>query len=365
MENAIVPQQSQLAMMREELDIKRAMLEFQKEEAQLMIDSGLLPPTIKTVPQYLALITYGKMLGVDAWTAIKHIHVINGSPEPDGQLKLALVYRSGLLESMKVENNGREATVTVKRVGRDPMSARFTMEQAENAGLTQKQVWKQYGPDMLAWKATVRVMKRAFPDVINGLAEPPPNKPLVVNEVIERPWNYQENKQPQLTNGNKERRMSDPPAPPQPIPSVEPDFSEAEVVPEDPPASAFTLVKNVRTEEIGPAHIEPTAKALRAQLDAMPEDEPADKPADEKPADPKGYLMDTTLHRNNLHSWAWRTLQMHQDMVALAFDIDPKAEGWKKALDEALAKTSRSDAEEILRAFSTSDQAKTEPTPAK
>lgn len=385
--NAIVPSNGmqQIELMRARIDLEREILEFEKGYFEVLQASGLLPKHITKWQQFSAITSYGRMLGIDdVWTALRHIPVINGNPGPDVQLMLALIKQSGLLRDMQIDDDGRVATCTLTRVDGQTVTCTFSQEQAERitstswkdnkqvtTRLVDKDVWRNYPNVMRKWRAAGQAARLLFPDVINGMVKMPPGSYVVVSEdpdaLMASPASKRVTAGSQLGNGNggKERRMSDPPAAPQPSPSAGPEISEAEIVPEDAPASAFTLVKNVRTEEIGPAHIEPTAKALRAQLDAVPEDEPADKPADEKPADPKGYLMDTTLHRNNLHSWAWRTLQMHQDMVALAFDIDPKAEGWKKALDEALAKTSRSDAEEILRAFSTSDQAKTEPTPAK
>lgn len=382
---------SRLENARAQIAIEREMIQFNKYRYAMLKEAGLLPKQIETWQQFAAIVSYGNTLGIDMWVALKHIPVINGNPSPDVQLTMALVYQSGQLKSMSLTDDGTMASCTMVRSDGRTLTCTFSQSEADAAvtsyfdkklnqrvtkRLSDKDVWQAYPSVMRQWRAVGRCARHLFPDVINGLL-PKSEEPIVISEDPVRPWKLEPVTPPQsiridtpLGNGGKERRMSDPSqlpvgqTPPQPTPAPEAEISEAEFakeivnaapkLPDEPPASAFTLDSNIRTGETGPAHKlnEPTASDLKAQLDAVSEEQA------EQPADPKGYLMDTTLHRSNFHSWAWRTLQMHQDMLALAFDIDPKTEGWKKALDEALAKTSRSDAEEILRAFNASEQAK-------
>lgn len=202
-QNAIVTSSAvqQIEVMRAQIALEREIIEFEKERFEMLFQTGLLPKHITKWQQFVAITSYGRKLDVDMWTALRHIPVVNGNPEPDGQLKLALIYRSGLLKAISITDDGQKATCTMTRTDGKAVTSTFTQEEANRitstytkdnkqvtTRLVDKDVWKNYPADMRQWRAIGRAAKRLFSDVINGLAQTAPDAHLIVSEAIERPW---------------------------------------------------------------------------------------------------------------------------------------------------------------------------------
>jgi hypothetical protein len=121
-------------------------------------------------------------LGFPATAAPDVIDDINGRLTLKPQAALALVYRSGLLEDMRVKETDDSCTVEFKRVGLPGWHGyTFTMTDAKKAELIkQGGAWEKWTKNMLYWRAVGFAIDRAFPDVTMGLkdsvqfgAEPP------------------------------------------------------------------------------------------------------------------------------------------------------------------------------------------------
>lgn len=151
-----------------------------KQKAQLLIESGMLPEAFKKWQQVAVVMIRGRELDVPDLTALQHIFVVHGNTDIDGQLTLALLERSGLMEDFQIiERTAEKCSLLVKRVGRKPMV--FTCTRADAAGLKMKEkdVWVSL-VDTFQWKAqpanklflfTAKAMSRAlFADVRNGMA---------------------------------------------------------------------------------------------------------------------------------------------------------------------------------------------------
>lgn len=159
-------------------------IEMVKQKAAIYIASGFLPEAIKTPEQALAIIFYGRELNVPDWTALKHISVVHGNPQPDGQLTIALIQRSGLLEKYKiVRSDAQVCTLLVKRRGYDEMEFTCTFDEAgqlktsekrngtnTTISLTEKYNWKQQPKTMLFYFTNKQMGHRLFNDVLNGMA---------------------------------------------------------------------------------------------------------------------------------------------------------------------------------------------------
>lgn len=151
-----------------------------KQKAQLLIESGMLPEAFKKWQQVAVVMIRGRELDVPDLTALQHIFVVHGNTDIDGQLTLALLERSGLMEDFQIiERTAEKCSLLVKRVGRKPMI--FTCTRADAAGLKMKEKdqWMSL-VDTFQWKAqpanklflfTAKAMSRAlFADVRNGMA---------------------------------------------------------------------------------------------------------------------------------------------------------------------------------------------------
>lgn len=140
--------------------------------ADVFVKSGFLPQSIKTPAQAVTIIMAGRPLGIDAWTALQNINVIQSKPTISPQLMLALINGSGLLEDMTIEGNEALCTVTMKRRGRTVHEETFSMADANAMGLAGKDNYKKQPATMLKWRAVAACARVVFPDVILGLYTP-------------------------------------------------------------------------------------------------------------------------------------------------------------------------------------------------
>jgi hypothetical protein len=156
--------------------------ELMREQASVLIRSGLMPKGIKTAEQVIAIMLKGRELNVPTWTALTKIHVIQGVPTVAPELMLALIRRSGLLEYFViVESTDKVCTIKAKRVGEPEHTESFTFAEAsrlttqENGKtipLTEKYNWRQQPAVMLRWRCISKWGRIYYGDVISGLYTP-------------------------------------------------------------------------------------------------------------------------------------------------------------------------------------------------
>lgn len=120
-----------------------------------------------------AAIYKGATLGLDAFTSLSQIAVINGRATIWGDTALALVRNSGLLVKFKEEivtkGNKLIAICTVQRKGEEESIEEYCQSDAELAGLWGKNVWAKHPKRMLKYKARAFALRDTFPDVLQGL----------------------------------------------------------------------------------------------------------------------------------------------------------------------------------------------------
>ncbi len=149
------------------LDMERWQVMVQ--QANVLIKSGFLPPSINTPEKALAIMQKGKELGIGPMEAISSINVIQGKPSVSPQLMLALARRTGELIDMKMETNEKEAVVTVTRKNQSPYTTRFGVKEATDLGLMSKDNYKKQAGTMFGWRALAANLRITFPDAISGL----------------------------------------------------------------------------------------------------------------------------------------------------------------------------------------------------
>lgn len=139
--------------------------------------SGLMPATLNTPEKVLVALQLCHELGLRPMTSMSKIAVINGSPALFGDLPLALVMKSGLLENIEetieMDTQGKDpivATCAVKRKGIDiPIIRSFSQEDAKRADLWGKRVWKPFPKRMMQMRARSHALKDGFADVLMGI----------------------------------------------------------------------------------------------------------------------------------------------------------------------------------------------------
>lgn len=140
------------------------------EFSEIIARSDLAPKDYRGKPaNVLVAIQYGQELGVPPMQALQGIAVVNGRPAVWGDLMWALVTNHPDFEDSEERVTDEQATVTLTRRGRKPVTDTFTMADAKHAGLTGNGVWKTYPKRMLLWRARTFAARTLFPDALKGM----------------------------------------------------------------------------------------------------------------------------------------------------------------------------------------------------
>lgn len=140
----------------------RNMLEF----AEALYKSGMFPQA-RSPYGVLAIIEYGRELGIPPVVALQNMAEIQGRICISAQLLLALALQKGVSYRI-LESNDRCCKIEFRKGDRVYIST-FTIEEAERIGLTKRESWKHYPSDMLFARCVSRGIKRIAPDVGLGI----------------------------------------------------------------------------------------------------------------------------------------------------------------------------------------------------
>jgi 5'-3' exonuclease len=123
----------------------------------------------------LSSVILGRELGLPAMSAMRGIHIIEGKHSLSASLMIALVLKSGLAEYFEpVEFDEKHAVYETKRKGaRAPVKMVHTIEMAQQAGLVKSgSGWMKNPVDMLCARASSRLARMVYPDILAGLYTP-------------------------------------------------------------------------------------------------------------------------------------------------------------------------------------------------
>jgi len=143
---------------------------------QYMKDAGL-GNTSDTPSTILAKIQTGLELGFRPMQALSSLYVVNGRVAMETAPMRALILQSGLAEYIEsgFEGEGEKlfGWCRSKRVGaRSEEYRTFTYAEARKAGYVPAKegaAWAKNPGDMCEWRASSRLFKRVYPDVIRGI----------------------------------------------------------------------------------------------------------------------------------------------------------------------------------------------------
>lgn len=138
--------------------------------AKFMFDSGLFS-AYGTPQAVMSTILAGRELGLTAMASLRAIHVVEGRPTLSADLIRALVIRSGKAKFFRcTERTATHATFQTQRDDDPPMSLTFTIEEATLAGVVKdKSAWVKSPADMLVARASAKLARLVYPDVVHGL----------------------------------------------------------------------------------------------------------------------------------------------------------------------------------------------------
>lgn len=159
--------------------------------SDMLAKSSMVPKAYQGKPEdVLVAVQWGKELGLAPLQALQNIACINGKPSVYGDAAMALVQASPVCEGIEeyFEGEGTPNPVAVcvaHRKNRQPVTAKFSVEDSKRAGLWGKQgPWQAYPKRMLQMRARGFALRDAFPDVLKGLitveeaADDPPERQL-------------------------------------------------------------------------------------------------------------------------------------------------------------------------------------------
>lgn len=152
-----------------------------RQQAEVISASGLAPAALRNKPEAILTIALkGRELGVPPMQALSHIHVIQGRPTLSAELMRSLVLRSGHRIWVDPSSDDKRATVKGQRWDRhlnkyDELvaEASYSIEEAKQAGLTNKDNWKKFTKAMLVARATSILVREHFADVAMGASYTP------------------------------------------------------------------------------------------------------------------------------------------------------------------------------------------------
>lgn len=142
-----------------------------KDFAEIAAKSSIIPRAYQGKPHDIMLIIQmGADIGLAPMQALQNIAIMNGKPSLYGDAALALVRRHPEFENFREYIEESVAYCEIKRKNQDWYIGRFSIEDAQKAGLWNRQgPWKLYPERMLKMRARGFALRDVFPDALNGL----------------------------------------------------------------------------------------------------------------------------------------------------------------------------------------------------
>lgn len=125
---------------------------------------------IASPDQAITIMIKGYEIGLPMSAAFEFIQMIQGKPTLIPRGALALIYQSGQLVDMQIDEKPDRCTVTMKRRNGVSYTCSYGLDDARRAGLIKKDgAWETYPANMMRWRAIGFCADVVFPDVLAGM----------------------------------------------------------------------------------------------------------------------------------------------------------------------------------------------------
>ena len=144
-----------------------------KELGKLLVQSGYFQDT-RQISQAVVKVLLGQELGIPPVTSMMGVYIVDGKPTLSSGLMASTIIRSGRYLYRILEHTDEVCkleffAVDTKTKTRESLGvSAFTIADANKAGLTKKDNWKNYGRNMLFARALSNGAKWYCPDVFGG-----------------------------------------------------------------------------------------------------------------------------------------------------------------------------------------------------
>ena len=188
---------------------------------------------VKSQAQAMVKVMAGAEIGLPPFASMSGIHIVNGKPTLGANL-IATLVKNDPRYDYRVKRADNEACVLAWYEGGAAVGeSSFTIQEANAAGLTNKQTWKAYASDMLFARALTRGARRYAPGIFGGAPIYTPDEMgvetdedghIVQGEVINV---TPPPAQPARATGNGQQQTQPPATDPGPTPDDDTAISEA------------------------------------------------------------------------------------------------------------------------------------------
>lgn len=139
--------------------------------ADYVSETEFVPKALRgKAPAIAASILAGREAGIPPMRALAHIHMVDGRPSMSAEQKRAQALAAGH-EIAYAETTSTRCVVKGRRKGSEMWSSvTWTMDDARQAGLANKENWRKHPRRMLEARATGELCDMLFPDSTAGLA---------------------------------------------------------------------------------------------------------------------------------------------------------------------------------------------------
>lgn len=140
------------------------------ELAAQVASTDFVPKGLRDKPAAItAAILFGRELAMPPMHALSNIHMVEGKPTLAAETMRAMVLAAGH-ELGYGEVSGSVCEVKGRRSGASEWTiVRWTIADAQRAGVANKGVWKSYPRQMLTARATAELCRMIFPDVTHNI----------------------------------------------------------------------------------------------------------------------------------------------------------------------------------------------------
>ena len=135
--------------------------------ARAMAASGFFPDA-RQAAQAVVKILAGQELGFGPFASMTGVSIIQGKPVLGANLLAAAVKRTGKYNYRVHEMTDQACELIFIEAGQEVGRSRFTIQDAQTAGLTGKDSWKKYPRNMLFARALSNGQRWYAPDIFNG-----------------------------------------------------------------------------------------------------------------------------------------------------------------------------------------------------
>ena len=140
------------------------------EQLRAAFQANILPPHVKSVEQAIAIAAKGREMGFEPFQALEAIVPIQGRYTVGPEALLSLAYRRvpGFVCRVK-ESTAEKCVVELGRNGVVSFTSTYTKEDAQKAGLWDKDNWRKNPVAMMRWRAMGAGLKIVCPDLRCGV----------------------------------------------------------------------------------------------------------------------------------------------------------------------------------------------------